>query len=343
MFDERKKSILRAVILDYIQNAEPVGSRTLSRKYLVGISPATIRNEMSDLEDLGYLEQPHTSAGRIPSEKGYRFFVDWLMELKDVNQEDTKKMVRHFENKTKEIDQIIETTVKMISELTQYTSVALKPQLNKSSVKYIQILPIEEKKAIILMVTNTGIVKNTIIEMPKRLDRSDLERLSNLMLHHIKGVTLDKINNALTKRIQEEAFGNENLMEICFNILLSGVEAEEGNRLIIGGTPNILTLPEFKDIEKAQSFLALIEEKDLVKDILTESREGEIVIRIGSENKHPSAKELSVIMATYELNGKPLGSIGVLGPTRMNYPKVVSLLELVTTKLGIIIDEVYKE
>jgi len=342
--DERKQLILKAIIDDYIFTAEPVGSRTIARKYNLGISPATIRNEMADLEEMGYLEQPYTSAGRIPSDKGYRFYVDSLMKVKRLSKEEIKNISEIFKKIT-EIEDVIEETVKILSQMTNYASVILGPQLRKSALKHLQIVPLEKGKALVVIVTNTGMVEHRFIKVPENVSDSDLNRISNAMNAKIQGLTIDKITPALLREIQKEVFGCDDILNLAMNILFQSLDDHSENKVYLGGATNLLNLPEFKDIDKAKNFLALLEEKELLCSILTESffLDKDLIVTIGSENKHEKVQDYSLITATYKVNGRTVGIIGVIGPTRMEYSKVISIVNFITVNMNKIFTELFGE
>jgi heat-inducible transcriptional repressor len=342
--DERKQRILRAIIDDYIFTAEPVGSRTVSRKYNLGFSPATIRNEMSDLEEMGYLEQPHTSAGRIPSDKGYRFYVDCLMKANGLSDEDMNNIRNAFQKRVNELEELVEQTTKLISSVTQYTSVAIGPQILKSTIKHIQLIGIEGQKALLITVTSTGAVEHQITTIPENITEDDLNRLSNMLNHKLSGRTVGDITPRLIGEIKKEIIGYNSLLDMVINLLMNNLLNNENSpKVFLGGAANIFNLPEFKDMERAKNFLLLMEDKEILYEILSDalSQEG-LVISIGSENRHQEIRDYSLITATYKLNGKMIGRIGVMGPTRMEYARVVSVLEHVSNNMTCILAKLMK-
>lgn len=336
MLDDRKIKILRAIVVDYIATAEPVGSRTIARKYRMGISPATIRNEMADLEELGYLAQPYTSAGRIPSDKGYRFYVDFLMPVVELTEKELLQVRQLFKKRIKELEDLIEETSKVISNLTNYTSIILGPQLHESKLKHVEILKLSKGKGLLIIVTNYGTVVNQIVEIPENLTEADLTRISNWFNHHLVEKTVDEITPDYVKQIKREMREYEMTLDSFVRLLIERLkEAKESVKVFASGSSRMLDFPEFKDVEKARNFLSLIEEEDFIIRVLkSTSKPNQITISIGNENPWKELHEFSIITSNLTAGGKNLGIFGVIGPTRMDYSKVVSILNKVTSYLN---------
>ncbi|MCG0274767.1 MAG: heat-inducible transcriptional repressor HrcA [Thermosediminibacteraceae bacterium] len=336
MLDDRKIKILRAIVVDYIATAEPVGSRTIARKYRMGISPATIRNEMADLEELGYLAQPYTSAGRIPSDKGYRFYVDFLMPVVELSQRELNEIRRIFKKRVKELEDLIEETSRVISNLTNYTSIIIGPQLHESRIKHVEILKLSKGKGLLIIVTNYGTVLNQIIELPENLTDSDLTRISNLFNNFLVEKTVDEITPDYMERIKSEMREYEQALDTLIHVLIERLEeSKENGKVFASGSSRMLDFPEFKDVEKARNFLSLIEEEDFMVRVLKyTSKPNQITISIGNENPWKELREFSIITTNFSVGGKNLGIFGVIGPTRMDYSKVVSILNKVTAYLN---------
>lgn len=338
--DYRKMSILKAVIDDYIETREPVGSRTIAKKYGMGLSSATIRNEMADLEELGYLSQPHTSAGRIPSEKGYRLYVDKLMQLEDrlgfeptaEELEDVKVRMQH---EIGEMSDQIRVASELVSRLTEYTSIAISGAADGTQrIKALQVVPVEPGKALAVIVLDDDSVKNAVIQHDKAITPETLMNVSthcNLLFagHRVEEISMNMINSV------SEATGvaRTALMPVIdgiFECIKKASDAEVHTE----GAVKFLSHPEFSDVGKAKGILELLNRDDLMIDLIKEcSTSDGLVIRIGSENKIEELNECSVVTATYSVNGVKLGTIGVLGPTRMDYPRVVAALEYVRKRL----------
>ncbi|HHU70030.1 MAG TPA: heat-inducible transcription repressor HrcA [Thermoanaerobacterales bacterium] len=343
--DERKRFILKAIIDDYIFSAEPIGSRTIARKYNMGISPATIRNEMADLEEMGYLEQPYTSSGRVPSDKGYRFYVDFLMKNEKLTEKEISEISGVFKKKITEIEDVIEQATKVLSDMTNYTSLVLGPQLNKSSLKHLQILPIDEGKALVIVVTNTGLVEHCFIKVPIEFTGSDLTRISNLINSKVQGLSINKITPSLLSKLKKEIINMDDVIDLVMNITIQSLNKLDGNKIYLGGATNLLSHPEFKDIDKAKKFLLFLEEKQILYNILTEASfsNEDLVVTIGSENKYELVQDCSLITTTYKVAGKTIGIIGVLGPTRMDYSKVISVVDYIKLIMNKIFSELFND
>ncbi|WP_242849907.1 heat-inducible transcriptional repressor HrcA [Clostridium aceticum] len=328
--NNRKIKILQAIIHDYIQTAEPVGSRTLSKKYSLGVSPATIRNEMSDLEELGYLMQPHTSAGRIPSDKGYRLYVDNLMEIKMVADLQRKNIQNNLLKKFGEVEQLLQYSSKIISQLTNYTSAVLTPQIKENKIKHVQLVPIDQQNIIAVMVTDTGIIKNPLVSVKEGIQHDQLEKVSNLLNQKLQGMTINDIENQMLELLRTELSEFNSIIESVVPKIFSALDRIEDAELFLSGTTNIFNFPEFNDVFKAKSFLTMLEEKQTISNIISASREDGINISIGSENIYQEAKECSLVTATYKIDGVIVGRLSVIGPTRMDYSNVVGVMNQIS-------------
>ena len=333
--DERKQKILRAIVQDYIATAEPVGSRTISRKFDLGVSPATIRNEMADLEDLGLIEQPHTSAGRIPSDLGYRYFVDYLMDTIDLNKEDKKNINKEMVNRLNEVQEVIEYTGKLISQVTSLTSLVLGPKSRNSVLNRLYFLPYDSGKAIMVTVKENGSVENNIVEIGQDTTPEELQILANIINEKISGTRVQDLRKGLINEIYSELTKKRRMIDSMLGILermFEDKETETPERVYLGGTLNMLNQPEFRDLNKVKSLFSVFEENTKLKDLLQHDHEG-LSVMIGSENPDQVFRDCSVISATYHINGKQIGSIGVLGPTRMDYGKAITIVDYMTKSL----------
>lgn len=336
--NERKQRILHAVVKDYIQTAEPVGSRTLSRHYHFDLSAATIRNEMADLEELGFLTQPHTSAGRIPSQQGYRFYVDSLMDAAILSQQEEDYLGQFFTQveKMREIDQIVQQTAKALSFVTRYTSLVLAPQIQRSAFKQMRLIPVDSQRALVVLMTDTGYIKNKVIEMPKALSQDELNRIVAYINEQLSGQTIASLSAARLRKLRTDLYSHMDILDSMFH-MLEECQAESDSRVFLGGTSNILDQPEFKDMEKVKHLLTLFEEGERLTLILGTPLEG-VSIRIGTENTLIEMSDCSLITASYQMNDRPLGTIGVLGPTRMDYARVITVIEEIAGRLNKLID-----
>lgn len=338
---DRKKLILQAIIEDYINTAEPVGSRTISKKYLTGTSPATIRNEMADLEDMGFIEQPHTSAGRIPSDKGYRLYVDKIMRQKTVNDAQKEIIKNQFIDTLGEIDQMIKHASKLLSQMTQYTSIVMAPQLRRTSIKQVQLIKIDNATILAVIITNAGIVKNSVLRLKQDVQSDALIKITNMLNDNLAGLGMEDIDNFDVEYMFNNSYGHGEIIEQIVPELLQTLFYSDNAEVYRDGVSNILNLPEYSDINKARSFLNTLEEKDLLFKVLNDVKE-DMNVSIGGENKLEQFKDCSLITATYKINGKTIGSVGIIGPTRMEYSKAISIVECMTSNLSDMLTKLLK-
>lgn len=333
---ERKQEILRSVVINYVKTAEPVGSRTVARTYRMGLSSATIRNEMADLEELGYLAQPHTSAGRIPSQLGYRYYVDNLMDPSDLSDDDERAISSSLSTeKMREIEQIINNSARVLSAATNQTSMIMGPQFRKSAFHQLRILPLDEKRGLVVLITDTGFIKNKVIDLQQQLSQSELHQVVAYLNQKLYGLTIDQVTTSLINELKRDLFRRLEILEQAFILLEESLKEEKQIRVFLGGTTNILNQPEFKDVDKIRRMLNLFEQEPLLFKILEDtSSDDDIVVRIGAENECEDIQECTLITGTYKIHDKPLGTVGVLGPTRMDYSHVISVMRRLVNYLN---------
>lgn len=334
--DDRKKNILHAIIDDYINTAEPVGSRTLARKHGLGLSSATIRNEMADLEDMGYLFQPHTSAGRIPSDKGYRFYVDRLMKSSQLTVEEMHSIKFAMETRINELSQLLKQASIVMSQITKYASMAAAPGKQNSILKAVQVVPVEKTKALIVVITNAGVIKNSLINIPETVLPEHLITVSNIFNEKLKGLTIDKINMPIIREI-ELLLGNiSDILLPILNGVTDCINQIDSPEVYLDGTINMLNYPEFNDVIRAKEFLNLMDAKDVWGKMLNNIyKDGNYVkIIIGKENKIAEMRDCSIITTTYNLGSVMIGTIGVIGPTRMEYSKVLAAMDYMRKEIN---------
>lgn len=324
--DARKQKILQAIIQDYISSAEPVGSRTIARKYDLGVSAATIRNEMFDLEMMGYLEQPHTSAGRIPSLKGYRFYVDCLLEPTKITDAEKQFVCAWFQDKVSSVDQIFQSTAKLLARITHNVTLVMASQRLNSKLKYIRFLPLDDRRAIMIVVTDTGQVENCLYPRPAGASLDDLNIIAQRLTNYLAGMAIDHIDEKAIEAFHETIVDDVELYRLAFRSM--GRAFHKGQQFYKGGTMELLNKPEFKDVDKAKSLFTMLEEQDVVANLLHDEGEGEAVtVRIGEEAKLSPINDCSIIEATFTDHDVVLGKLAVLGPARMEYAKIIGLLD----------------
>ncbi|GFN30311.1 heat-inducible transcriptional repressor HrcA [Paenibacillus xylaniclasticus] len=343
MLTDRQRMILNAIVDDYIRSAEPVGSRSISKRGDVGFSPATIRNEMSDLEELGFLEQPHTSAGRIPSIKGYRYYVDHLVKPGGIQPKEAASFRSFFAERITEMEQVMQQAATILASMTNYTSIALGPDSINHSLKHFQLVPLNAETAVAIVVTNTGHVENRTISLPEGISVSDLEKTVHILNAKLAGVPMMRLTSKLYSEVGEELSRYVDHYEQVMSVLESALPAgdEHEHRVYLSGATNMLTQPEFKDVDKIKTILDLLEETPTLSKMLSSAPSG-IQVRIGTENELEAINDCSVITATYAINGQSLGTIGILGPTRMDYAKVISLLDVVSKDMTSLLSRWYR-
>jgi heat-inducible transcriptional repressor len=330
---ERKKAILRAIINDYIQTAEPVGSRTIAKKPEISISSATIRNEMADLEDLGYLEQPHTSAGRIPSDKGYRLYVDELIEIGNPTKDEIDAIKSILQLATiNEVDKLIKRTSRLISEITRYTSAVISPSVKMSTARSVQLIQLSSHELVGVIVTDTTMIKNVMIRLPRAISSDTVLKINNMLNEKLKGLSIQDIDLSVITSMQLEMRGYTEILNAILPAMYECLKTSECD-IYLEGTTNIFNYPEYNDISKARKFLSLIEQKDILKELFLEDHKDLSVI-IGSENEIQEVKNCTIVKATYNIGERPIGSIGVIGPTRMNYTMVIRILKSLSETLN---------
>lgn len=327
MLNDRKKKILQLIIEDYISTAEPVGSRTIARKYDLGISPATIRNEMSDLELLGYLEQPHTSAGRIPSAQAYRLYVDSLVEPGSLTDNERALINGWFNERRRSLDEIFQSTAKILSRMTQNVSLVLANRDADARFCYMKFLPLDERHAILCIITDDGSVDNCVIEIPLGMRMEELDYLAGKVSRLLEGRELSSIGEDLLQAVHSNIAEDK----ILFTSLVRSIRRLRNKhmeqKVFLGGTKQLLNQPEFRDVERVRSLLGILEEERVVRDLLKSGEDSGLKITIGSENKFSGIQDCSMVQATYRLNGQIVGTMAVLGPTRMEYGKVISVMD----------------
>ena len=331
---ERKLRILQAIISDFITTAEPVGSRTLSKKFDLGISPATIRNEMADLEEMGFLTHPHTSAGRVPSEKAYRLYVNDMMKKRELSKEEKDAIAKKLYENVAELEKTVQHAAEILSEITNLTSFALTPSPDEDTLKYITLLPVDEHTVVLMIVSHSGKVSNTALKLKVPYTEEGLELLSKNMTYNYRGKTISEV---LTLDIIESFETDIEAMSVLAKKVMPNFVKTLENmlnvHLYMDGLTNIFSIPEYNDLDKAKMFLEMLGKKeDFTKTLI--NRENGVIITIGKENAEDMMQDCSLITATYHVDGKLAGKIGVIGPTRMRYGEITSVVEFLTENIS---------
>ena len=327
----RQMQILQAIILNYLETAEPVGSRTISRRSPLGLSSATIRNEMADLEELGFIIQPHTSAGRIPSSKGYRLYVDHLLSSGRIPDEnETRVLTALLADKSHQLDTLLREMGELLSVLTRYPTVVTMPQMKRTKLKHLQIIPLDARSAILVIVTDGNIVRNHVLRTARALTHEEADRLSKVLNDNLQGLTMEEINLPVIQKTRRELGADQNIVTDLMDAIQSTVQYADDVELYATGTTNILDFPEFSDVTRARALMEVFQRKDEMLQAIGDTRSigpgRNLRITIGTENELEPMQDCSVVTTTYSVGGRNIGSVSVIGPVRMDYGKVISTL-----------------
>lgn len=326
--DERKTRILEAIIKNYLETGEPVGSRTISKYGELNVSSATIRNEMSDLEDLGYIVQPHTSSGRIPTDMGYRFYVDRLMAEKEREVTELKELMIEKEEKT---EKVLKNVAKLLANNTNYATMITTPQYHRNKLKFIQLSHVDSTQIVAVVVVEGNIVKNKMIEVEEALDNETMLKLNMLLNTNLNGLALEEINLGMIARLKEQAGIHSDIISSVLDAVAEAIHGDEDLEIYTSGATNIFKYPELSDNTRASELISTLEEKNQLATLV--SQNSGIQIYIGDETPVQNMKDCSVVTATYELGEGLQGTIGIIGPKRMDYEKVVDALQTITGQL----------
>ncbi|MDY5730329.1 MAG: heat-inducible transcriptional repressor HrcA [Eubacteriales bacterium] len=334
----RKIQILQAIIDDYIMSGTPVGSRTLSKKYNMGLSSATIRNEMSDLEELGFLDQPHISSGRIPSVKAYRLYVDSLLQSGSIKHNSNLEIKSHFSSHIHRIEDVVERATQVLSELTNYTAIALLPENSSQVIRSIQLIQVTADTALIVVVMMGGTVHNRLIRISPYLNKNTLDNISDVLTERLANRNIAEVPDIL-----REVLINLNLNADFVNNVNESMEAffEEGNqkKLKAVGASNLLNYPDFLSIDKAKNLLSLLDTQDELVGLLRQNGQMAFTVQIGPETGIEGLQDCSLITATYSTSKDAKGTIGIIGPTRMPYKQIIEILNTVGREITHILDD----
>ena len=342
--DERKRKILKAIIQTYLETGEPVGSRTISKYTDLNLSSATIRNEMSDLEELGYIIQPYTSAGRIPSDLGYRLYVDELMKEKDKEVAEIKDLMIE---KTDKMEKVLKQVVKILASNTNYATMITGPTYHRNKLKFIQLSRVTETQLLAVVVVEGNLVKNHIIELREPMDEETVLKLNLLLNTQLNGLSIEEINLAMISRMKEQARIHSEVISSVIDAVAQAIAVDdEEMEIYTSGATNIFKYPELADSSKASELISAFEEKEalaeFVKDTMDNEKDSEntgIQVYIGNESPVKTMKDCSVVTATYDLGGGMQGTIGIIGPKRMDYENVMDNLKTLKNQL----DNIFKK
>ncbi|HKZ17163.1 MAG TPA: heat-inducible transcriptional repressor HrcA [Geobacteraceae bacterium] len=335
---ERSKHILEAIIEEYIRTAEPVGSRAISRRHGLTLSPATIRNVMADLEDLDFLASPHTSAGRIPTDKAFRFYVDSLLTVGTIDREQEELIQRQYRLYGKDVGEIFKETSRILSSLSHYMGIVVTPRFTTTMFRHIEFIKLGGRRILAILVSKSGIVQNKIIEADEDLSSEDMVRMSNYLNNLLKGLSIAELRSRILREMQDEKVRYDEMLAKALKLSEQTLD-ENGTEVFIEGRVNILEQPEFADVGKMREVFRAFEEKGQLISLLDRCMESEGVhIFIGAENYMHHLESMSVITAPYMSGKETVGVLGVIGPTRMGYDRVIPIVDYTAKVLSKLLD-----
>ena len=331
--DERKKKVLQAIVEEYINTAEPVSSGSITKGHGLDYSSATIRNDMAQLENIGFLDKPHTSAGRVPSAEGYRYYVNELLKEDNLTLEEIKYIQNKLKIKVNEIEDLTKVATTTLSEITHYTTVAVGPKADKQIIEEIKFVSLGQRMLMVVIVTDTGLVKETIIKFDEDITESQVDTLNNLFNTRLRGKPLSKIDKPMAEYIFSEVHYSIGIMNAIINQINKIIE-EENNNIFLEGSKRTFDLPEFKRMKVAKNFINLLDAKDEMLEIFNSGEAEDINVFIGNDDENSNLKDFSIITFKHTLGDKDLGTIGIIGPKRMDYAKVISVMKYISKKLN---------
>ena len=330
MLDERKKKILQAIVEQYINSAEPISSNAILNRYGLECSSATIRNEMSELEKNGFLDKTHTSSGRIPSAKGYRYYVDELVKDDNISLEEIKYISDKLETKINEIEDLTKITANTISEITHYTTVSIGPKTNTQLIEEIKFILLGRRMVMAVILTDSGLVKETIIKFDEDISEKQVQNMNYIFNNKLKNQPIETIDRPLEEYLYDEMTYSIHVIKPIVEQIKKVLSDE---KIYLEGTNKSFDLPEFNSLEVAKNFVNVLDTKELMTDMLNSGFAEDINVYIGEENKQEELKDFSVVTFKHKVNGKDVGTIGIIGPKRMDYSKVISVMKYINKKM----------
>lgn len=335
----REESVLEALIRHYITTADPVGSRTISNRYMQDLSPATVRNVMQDLEEIGLVEQPHISAGRVPTDKGYRLYVDSLLKPEKLTSEERENIRKQIHLDFAAVEEILSQTSKVLGQVSMELGVAIAPRFEQGILTRVELIPVAEKKIMIVLAVKSGLVRTILVEAELSLQENLIEETRQVLNEKLCGLTLGQVRKTVSERLRDTKVGDARLIRLFLESTDEILKAVEIDQVHLGGAQNVLNQPEFQNPEKLQNFIRLMEEKKLLAELVSSHRLKEgITITIGTESEKGEMASLSVVTSAYQA-GKVKGTIGVIGPTRMPYSKLISIVDYTAQALSQVLSE----
>jgi heat-inducible transcriptional repressor len=331
--EDRKRRLLQAVIHHFIKTAKPVGSASLAEEYRLDLSPATIRNVMSELEAEGYLTHPHTSAGRVPTDKAYRFYVDSLAETQRLASLEMEKIQKEYEARIREMEELMLSTSKTLSVISRFTGFALAPTLQETRLRHMELIPLDNHRLLAVLISDSGVVKHRLITFEEPFSADLAPSLARMLNEHLRGQPFSEVRDTLLEHLEEVKLRQNELVNLARQVTRQAFDIEGGGELFMEGAGNILALPDFQDNEHVRSLVHLLDEKRAIGELivrdLKKAKPG-VQVKIGSENENPGFKDLSVISSTYTIGDRKVGVLGIIGPKRMEYSRMMGLVDYVS-------------
>lgn len=326
--NERGRKILEAIIEDYIESAEPVGSRSVTRRHSLGLSPASVRNVMADLEEMGFLVSPHTSAGRVPTERGYRFYVDSILRVGPLSAQQQKRIDRYYQSRGLRVEERLREAGRMLSALSHYTGLVMVPRLTTTIFRHIEFVPLSHGRIMVILVTRSGLVQNKMIEVDEQIPPSELVQITNYLNQTLGGLSIQEIKKRILSEMAAEKAQYDQLLRRALKLFRETFGEEMESQVFIEGASRILDQPEFADVERMRRLFRAFEQKSKLIDLLDKCQQAEgVQIFIGSETKYSEIEGCSLVTATYSNPQGTIGTLGVIGPTRMPYSLVIPIVD----------------
>jgi heat-inducible transcriptional repressor len=325
---ERSRRILEAIVEDYIDSAEPVGSRAVTRRHHLGLSPATVRNVMAELEEMGYIVSPHTSAGRVPTEKGYRFYIDALLQVRQLSRGEQERIERHYRLKGLRMEELLREAGKVLSGISHYAGIVMAPRFTATVFRHIEFIRLSQGRILVVFISQSGLVQNKLIETGELLTQAELEQMGNYLNQTLAGLTIQEAKLRIVAEMAQEKALYDRLLQRALLLSREALSGEGGEQVYIEGAANILEQPEFADLERMKRLFRAFEQKSQLVELLDKSQKADgVQIFIGSETEFHEIEGCSLVTATYSSRGAALGALGVIGPTRMPYSTVIPIVD----------------
>ncbi len=338
--NERSQNILDAIVKDYIASAEPVGSRAITRRHSFNLSPASVRNVMSDLEEMGFLCSPHTSAGRIPTEKGFNYYIDSLLQIRDLSQDEKKNLLKSYRFNGMKMEDVMQEVGRVMSGLSKYTGLVMAPKFASTVFRQIEFVRLSHGRLLVIYVSETGLVQNKVIEADPSLEQRDLEQISNYLNHELTGLSIHAVREKIAQELKSERARFDELQKRALNISQAALQDEADDLLYVSGTSLMLEQPEFSTPEKMKSIIQTLESKQTLIDLLDRSQKAQgVQIFIGSQNQNAKLEGCSLITSTFSNQKGAIGTLGVIGPMRMDYSQVIPIVDFTAQLVSRILEQ----